>query len=152
MSLKSDVERLGKIAQQNREGRAQDEKRGKAYRERLKEVQGAPQYASLGFWCYECRRDFDAVGLKQTRAMSTEPIAWYGALCPKGHVSIRRITDKINDPYFRDSEYIRRQQGEHEDDFLTPADPRFRYKYPIQWARIQEEKRRREEAGEAITA
>lgn len=151
MSLETDVKKLGKIAKANREGRAMDERRDKTYRDRLKEVQTASQYASLGFWCSTCRRDFDAVGTKQTRNADPLPIAWYGALCPSGHVAIRRITDKLRDPYFHLSDYIRHQQAEHADDFLTPADPRFRYKYPVQWARIEEERRQREEQGQTIT-
>lgn len=145
------IDDLGRIVKNNREGRAMDERRGKALRERRKEVDSAKQYAEMGFWCASCRRDFNAVGTKQVRLYDTEPIGWYGALCPNGHVAIRRITDKMGDPYFYQSDYIKRQQAEHADDFLLPSDPRFKHVYPVQWARIQEEQRRREEQGQAIT-
>lgn len=139
------VRELGDIAKRNREGRAQDELRGRALRDRRKEVDDAKLYAQQGFWCKECARDFSAQGLKQVRDYDTWPLAWYGALCPNGHTAIRRITDKLHDPYFYESQYIRREQAQHADDFMLPSDPRFRYKYPVQWARIEEERRQREE-------
>lgn len=149
--MDSDVAKLGKIVEGGRRDRAIDAERGKAYKERLAEVDEPPQYAMHDFWCTECQRDFSATGMKQVRNRGTWPIAWYGALCPSGHLAIRRITDKISDPYFHDSVAIRRQQAEHADDFILPSDPRFKYKYPVQWARIQEEQTRREEAGGALT-
>ena len=149
--MNRDVQRLGEVVKRGRADRAQDAERGKTLRERRKEVTDAPQYAMLGFWCGTCRRDYNAQGMKQIRAYDTWPIAWYGALCPSGHVNIRRITDKIGDPYYHESEYIRREQAEHADDFMLPSDPRFRYKYPVQWARIEAERERREQMGGALT-
>ena len=142
--MNKDVQRLGEVVKRGRADRAIDAERGKAHRERLAEVDSPPQYAMQGFWCTECRRDFEAIGMKQVRSRDTFPIAWYGALCPSGHLAIRRITDKINDPYYRDSLDMRRQQAEHADDFMLPSDPRFKYKYPVQWKRIQDEQAQRD--------
>lgn len=149
--MNRDVQKLGEIVKRGRADRAIDEAKDKALRERQKEVTDAAPYASLGFWCATCRRDFNANGMKQSRDNDGWPLAWYGALCPKGHVAIRRITDKLRDPYYHESEYIRRQQAEHADDFMLPSDPRFKTKYPVQWARIQEEQARRDGIAETLT-
>lgn len=149
---KRHLKNLGGIVKENRKARAVDANIDKVRKDRLKDINDAKTYSLLGFWCDQCCKDFEAIGLKQTRSMETDmPIAFYGALCPKGHLAVRRITDKLNDPYFWQSENIRRSRAEHEDDFLTPDDPRFQYVYPEQWKRIQEERVRREEESAVLT-
>ena len=70
--------------------------------------------------------------------------ACYVARCPLGHEARRNITDRFTDPYYYESESLRREQWKYRDVFLTPADPRFKTVYPVQWARLEKERMERE--------
>lgn len=140
------IKDLGRIVKENREGHAMDAARGRELRERKALIAEAPSIALTDFWCGTCLKDFEAKGQKQVRDTSGWPVAFYAAHCPIGHVAIRRITDKLNDPYFYQSQFMRIQQVDHADDFITPDNPRFAVLYPIQWARLEDDRKKREAA------
>lgn len=141
---------LGRIVKENREGRAMDAARGRELRERKALIAEAKDLAIVDFWCGTCLKDFEAKGQKQVRDAIGWPVAFYAAHCPLGHIAMRRITDKLNDPYFYESLLMRMQQVDHADDFITPDNPRFAVLYPIQWARIENDRKKREEAQAAM--
>jgi hypothetical protein len=49
---------------------------------------------------------------------------------------IRRITDKVQDPYYYQSLMLNRQRYNMRDDLLTPDDPRFKLLYPKQYEEL----------------
>lgn len=118
-------------------------------KDRLRAIGDAPSRKMEDFWCNECKIDFVGRACKRINwvfnidtGVSEPPKkwqAWYEGRCDKGHRVIRAITDKDIDPYYFHSDWVKRQQYEHADDFLTPDDPRFRIKYPAAWARLQEQ-------------
>lgn len=63
--------------------------------------------------------------------------AFYEAQCPEGHTSVRYITDKLTDPYFINSPFVRAQQVEFEDAMLSPDNPRFKVLYPEAYDKIK---------------
>lgn len=150
------IERLKKTLDAKRADRALLKARDEKEKARINEINAAAKEVMTSFWCKECKRDFDAWGIKRLnwgydldRNETYLPKlvrAWYYAKCPNGHQCIRHITDKVDDPYYRESMFIRRERSEHADDFLTPDDPRFRIKYPQAWARLEKEKELREAA------
>lgn len=140
------IERLKRIVDQNRAGREQDAARGRWLADRWKMIREAYQTTRLGFWCDKCRKDFEGVAHKRVIEWGNmPPWAFYIGFCPQGHEARRRITDKQNDPYYRNSEMIRRQRIDMADAMLTPDNPRFRVVYPAQWRKLEEERAKREE-------
>lgn len=119
----------------------------KELRDRQRVIREAYEYTPMGFWCDECRKDFEAMGYKQIAAHNREwPRAYYVGICPKGHRAIRRITDKEGDGYYYKSELIRRQRIDLADAMLQPHDPRFRSVYPEAWKKIEAEREAHEQA------
>lgn len=113
--------------------------RVKARMERERMVKDALEVVpNLEFWCSACRKDFVGYGYKQTRKLPGNTLIafWYGH-CPKLHRSMRRITDKHNDPYYRESELVLRQALQFSDDLMGPDDPRFALRYPQAYERWQ---------------
>lgn len=107
--------------------------------ERAQEIKSAPESAHTDFYCVECKRDFGAIGWKQVRKpQGSVWFAFYEAHCPEGHKAIRYITDKIEDPYFTKSPFIRAQQDEFEDAQIPPWHPRFKVLYPLQYERLKQ--------------
>lgn len=105
---------------------------------RMKDIQSAPMRVHTSFFCDQCDADFDGIGFKQVRwPRGTVWLAYYLGFCPKGHPNVRRITDKLNDPYFYKSYVIRKEQSKHADLFLPHWHPRFKYVYPEQWVALQ---------------
>lgn len=94
---------------------------------------------NLEFWCRTCKRDFVGFGFKQVRVMPLKDrtrIAFYYGHCPQLHRCIRRITDKLADPYYRESFIVLRQAIDFADDLMTPNDPRFALRYPKEYERF----------------
>lgn len=153
-----DVKRLADKVADSRKYRAQEEATQKMRSQRLSEINEAPESVLTDFWCDHpaCRKDFSTLGYKHLNwvhnietGMNEPPEiwrAWYAANCPSGHRCIKRITDKQYDPYYYQSNKVRKMQRQYADEMLTPDDPRFKTIYPQQWARIQDEIRDREVA------
>lgn len=137
--MREDLRRLKKIVTDNLGQRAQ-ERRNHAYLYARSElIKSAPaRVKNMAWWCDQCRQDCDGPGFKEIRwPVGDLWFAFYRGFCPKGHMLVRRITDKMTDPYFFKSRVIQREQAEHADEMLTPNDPRFREVYPEQWADLQ---------------
>lgn len=137
---REDLKHLKAIVERNREERNRYEQLKKTLEERSNEVRSAPDIApNMGFFCVQCDRDCGGPGFKEIRLRANDLwFAFYRGFCPAGHRVMRRITDKLGDPYFYRSRVIVRQQASHADDFLTPNDPRFKEVYPTQWADLKE--------------
>ena len=138
--LRDDLKHLRAIVEKNREERERHEKFKKWLYERQNEIKQAPDITPhVAFWCDECARDCSGPGYKEIRVRSGDIwFAFYRGFCPVGHRVLRRITDKLADPYFFRSQNVRRDQANHADDFLTPDNPRFREVYPQEWADLKE--------------
>lgn len=134
------VEKLIGRIDHNRDERLRRDTRDQGLKDHLKTIQEAGEIARIGFFCRECDQDFDADGYKQVRYSGTWPVAWYAGRCPKGHPSIRYITDKHRDPYFYLSKMLARQRHEMADDMLTPDNPRFKIVYPEKWRKMEEDR------------
>lgn len=138
------VKELKAIVEGKRDAREAYERLHKALEARATEIRESPAHVRIRFWCDECALDFEGEGNKEVRAPKNDIFfAFYRGYCPEGHVAIRRITDRLLDPYFYRSTFVRREQLMHADDMLTPRDPRFKALYPEAWQQIKE----REEAG-----
>lgn len=106
--------------------------------ERAQEIKDAPYVADTDFYCDVCKKDFGARGFKQVRTPKGSVwFAFYEATCPQGHTAIRYITDKITDPYFVTSPFVRAQQDEYADYMLDPSSPRFKLLYPETHKRLK---------------
>jgi hypothetical protein len=144
------VSDLKKIVDGKRSARALEEARDRDDKERKKLIDEAPEFAPMDFWCGECKEDFSCMGEKflatgydldahQSYITFPRRARYVGYCRKKRHACYRLITDKLSDPYYRESENLRRQQWQFRDAFLTPADSRFKTVYPVQWARIEKE-------------
>ena len=157
-TIETQTERLRRRAESNAAYRERLQNMGAEYRERVALIMSSFPRQRMGFWCERCRKDVDAVGYRHTTMYALDvdsgetvpttdprPSAWYEARCPKGHHLIRRITDKASDPYYRLSLAMRRDRARYERDLLQPSDPRFKYVYPTEWKRLQEQRQAQEE-------
>lgn len=147
------TERLKKRVDANAAYRERLQKMGAEYRERMAIIASSPVRNRMGFYCEQCRKDFDAVGYKHSNTtilnvdtgmseprFPSVPHAWYTALCPKRHEAVRHITDKQRDVYFNLSLVVRQDRARYERDLLQPSDPRFKLVYPEQWKKLQEQR------------
>lgn len=141
--LKQARARLARRIQGNREERQRHEERSKAVEERIGVIADAQHRVPYPFWCEPCNADFEGVAYKEVRENRGWPLAWYVGFCPKGHKCLRYITDRYKDPYSWQSYLVKVQRAKYADDFMQPSDPRFREKYPEQWAKLQEESEQR---------
>lgn len=104
---------------------------------RQEDIKRAPMYAKTEFFCLSCHRDFEGTGVKQVRVPKGSVwFAYYVGICVCGKHAIRRITDKLSDPYFYQSKTIRAQQSRYADAMLSPHHPRFKQFYPQQYSRL----------------
>ena len=130
--------------------REQREANTAEHRARMRAINEAPPRTRMGFWCEQCRRDYNLIGYKHRTdkafdvdngvmkfVYAERPIAWYSAMCPKRHELRRLITDKHRDPYYRLSRSVAFERSMLEDDLLQPSDPRFKYVYPEAWKKLQ---------------
>lgn len=85
----------------------------------------------IPFYCTDCELDSEGVGHKviETDWTNKDNIAFYVGHCEKGHRCIKRITDKVTDPYYNLSEIVHNQRIDAKDDMLTPNDYGFRALY-----------------------
>ncbi len=137
------VKRLIDRVDRRKEERDRELASTQAYRDRTRAIRDAKNVDVTGFWCADCKRDFQGVGIKQIREPAgMYPIAWYRGTCPRGHQTIRYITDKDHDPFYFLSVELAHERARLDDDLLQPSDPRFRLVYPDKWASME---RQREE-------
>lgn len=128
---------LRKRVEINRRDREQHEKLKKWLESRLKDITEAKERVRTSFFCETCDADWDGPGYKQARwPKGTMWYAYYLGYCPKGHACVRRITDKLADPYFFKSYVIRKEQAKHGDEFLPHWHPRFKLVYPEAYAAL----------------
>lgn len=105
--------------------------------ERVKEIKRAPQTARISFFCETCDADWDGRGDKMIRMPKGSVwFAYYSGHCPAGHACVRRITDRLNDPYFFKSYVVRKQQAKHTDELLPHWHPRFKIVYPERYREL----------------
>ena len=124
-----------------RQERADREEKMRPFQERVQAIFDSPLRVTTDFWCNTCKKDCTGAGYRQVCTIDAKhPTGWFTGYCPKGHKLIRRITDKITDPYYEMSFMIRRQRYDLKDEFLTPDDPRFKVLYPRQWKELMEKK------------
>ena len=135
--MSDDIQYLKDRASDLMQGKALDRLRAKLS-ERAQEIKDAPDSQHMDFYCTTCERDFGAIGFKQVRVpRGSVWFAYYEAQCPNGHTCLRYITDKITDPYFTQSPFIRAQQNQFEDAMLSPDSPRFKLLYPEAHERLK---------------
>lgn len=133
----SDIKRLKKRVELNREERDRHQKLVRWLEEREKEIKIAKERVMTSFFCDTCDADWDGVGFKQIRVPKGSMwFAYYIGYCPAGHPCVRRITDKLNDPYFYRSYILKKEQAKHADDFLPHWHPRFKLVYPEAYAKL----------------
>lgn len=136
--MKNEIDELKHIASSVMEDKRVERLRQKLT-ERAQEIRDAPESQMMDFYCKECERDFGAIGFKQVRMPKGSVwFAYYEANCPENHKALRYVTDKIEDPYFILSPFIRAQQDEFEDAQLPPWHPRFRLLYPLQYNALKQ--------------
>lgn len=137
---REDLKHLKAIVEKGRVEREAHERFKRWLYARENEIRTAPvRMERMSFWCDKCARDCAGPGYKEVRVPKGSMwFAFYRGFCPKGHHVLRRITDKLDDPYFYKSVFVRREQAMHADDFLTPNDVRFREVYPQAWADLKE--------------
>lgn len=142
--MKSDLDNLKYIAEDVLKNKELDRLRAKLT-ERAQEIKDAPESVMTDFYCDECQRDFGAIGHKQVRIPEKSVwFAFYETHCPEGHKAIRHITDKLEDPYFLKSPFVRAQQVEFEEAMIGPDDPRFETLYPEAYKKLQSKQFERE--------
>ncbi len=144
----NNVERLKSTLKDKHAEQDAQAQREQDNKDRIRVIRESPAIKDEDFWCNDCQRDFTARAYRHINwvfnldlGVAEKPKqwrAWYEAKCPNGHMAIRRITDKANDPYFVCSTLQRMNARKHADDFLTPEDPRFAVKYPEQYKRYVE--------------
>lgn len=127
---------------QRRKEREERRKILEPFVDRVNEIRQAPRVTKSDFWCTTCKKDFSGIAFKQVSSIrSMLPTAWFVGKCPEGHRAIRRITDRLTDPYYDLSLMVRRQRAEMADAFLDPSDPRFKELYPEAYKRLYGEEK-----------
>ncbi len=87
------------------------------------------------FWCQSCRQDIDQVfcvlsggyWLHRHQCRKISRNQWL----------VRFAENPLADPYFRLSRKIRVMADAYADDLIQATDPRFKYKYPAQYAKME---------------
>ncbi len=132
---RKDLNQLKRIITANRDSREREQKMRAWLYARQKETAEAKAVVMTSFYCDSCDADFDSRAIKQVRKPTGAVWhAYYEARCPRGHLAVRWITDRLADPYFYKSFIVKREQARHADDFLTPSHPRFKLVYPRAYA------------------
>lgn len=128
---------LIKRVEKTQEERTRREKFKAYLEERANEINAAPFKEALDFWCDVCAKDWEGVGFKEVRVPQNSLwYAFYRGWCPEGHQCVRRITDKLLDPYFYWSYKVSIMRAQYADDMVTPDDPRFKELYPQQYTEL----------------
>ncbi len=134
MKITEKIKELVNRYDQRRAERLERHKILEPFVDRLNEIKEAPRTTKSDFFCMTCKKDFSGIAFKQVSAIRPMlPTAWFVGKCPKGHRTLRRITDKNSDPYYDMSLMVARQRADMADAFLDPSDPRFKILYPRQW-------------------
>lgn len=97
--------------------------RAKNLEEREDDINKAPQFALLPFWCEDCKKEFIAQAILEVEEDWSNPsqrIAHYKTKCFKGHWLKRMLTDRWLDTYFFRSRIIAKDRQEHHNDILQP--------------------------------
>jgi len=136
-------EQLKKRLDDRIEERKRSEDLDKKNSERMNDIKAAKDYRVMDFYCDECEADFINLGYKDVIDCYDELVAKYETKCPYcGTKSIRRITDTIDDPFYRKSRKVRNDREQAEIDMIQPGDPRFKTYYPEQYKKLEEQKAR----------
>lgn len=115
------------------------EKRVKNDRERLAKNENADNYKLDYALCSYCGLDAPTLLKKH----GNERLAYYLGSCGGcGSVVRREIT--LYDRYSDLSPRLRHERILHEDDLLTPNDPRFKTVYPDKWRELERQREERE--------
>lgn len=133
------VQKLAAIVKSQQEERERYRKAEDIKTERQRTIDQAPTPWTTEFWCQVCSKDYIRLAHKIVISSYEEPIAFYESKCPKGHYCRRRITDKMTDPYYFQSEQLRRARVELERDLIQPGDPRFKRIYGDPYKKHYEE-------------
>lgn len=134
---KSILRKLQRRYDEARKKRIEQEEKERPLKERIDAIFNAPKFVKTDFWCPVCKRDCTGTGYRQVNTTNDQrPTAWFVGYCPEKHKMIRRITDKVQDPYYYQSLMLNRQRYNMRDDLLTPDDPRFKLLYPKQYEEL----------------
>lgn len=114
--------------------------RGAEEKSHLQDIMQAKDRQRTGFWCSNCKKDFEAEGYKRVGYLTHLPTAWYTAKCVCGRWAIRRITGKRGDMYYYKSKMIRTQKVQMANDLLMPGDPMFEIIYAKQYREMEKKR------------
>lgn len=134
------IEKLNKIVDRNireREELEEVQRKIRELNERWEEVQKAPDYKRLDFWCSECKKDFQATGTKHE--IETYKIGKYEARCLCGN-KCRRIIGEYDWDYYQNSELIKQQRARYSKDILQPHEYGFETLYGKKYGQDKERK------------
>lgn len=145
------VEQLLKHTQQLYANKEQAEDLEKRRTERQRLIDSVPDKTIMEFYC-SCHGDFVAPAGKITFTDSyNQKCAYYVSHgqgyrvgdTPNNNFSVcrrkRYITDKQEDPYYRESKQLQKQRRQMEIDMLQPDDPRFKKYYGDPYKKFYEQ-------------
>lgn len=92
----------------------------------------------ISFWCRGCRTDFDAEAVKSITHNGEE---YFWSKCPLCYnKTVRYITEKFNDPYYRESIKVQIERDRFMKETLQPDEYKFRMYYEKEWKDIEKKK------------
>lgn len=94
----------------------------------------------ISFYCKACRKDFDAVPAKKKNRWAE----WFETKCRCGRKTIRYITGKKNDPYYRESKRVIMERDAYHKDLIQYGQTGFQTFYKKQWDTFEAQRERYE--------
>lgn len=85
--------------------------------------------SSYDFWCDECEEDFSAPAWKTVHRLYGDPVVAYRTRHECGNECIRLLSHRDQDPYYQQSEKVRRQRNIYTADMLRPDQYGYRSLY-----------------------
>jgi len=91
---------------------------------RDREIAKHSEFSVMDFWCRKCRKERTGLGEKVVVTWNGEKSAWYQSwgLC---HRLRRHITDKLDDPYWKESPKLKKERATYFKDMLQPGQEGF---------------------------
>ena len=122
--MRSYEERLADYAERKMSEMNRIEKNHEESNERERGIAKADEFSVMDFWCRKCRKERTGLGQKVVVNWNGEPSAWYESwgLC---HRLRRQITDKLTDPYWKESPKLKKERVTYFKDMLQPGQEGF---------------------------